>query len=370
METSLGRRLAQAYAPPDGPGRIRAIEGARGFAALLVFFVHFNAIFGGYAAPDSTGGAFFQFASTLGRSGVNLLFVISGYLIYGGLLRKPSGYGRFVFHRLKRIYPAFFCVFAGYLALRLTVFTAPNPAIGGVYVLQNLALLPGLLAIKPLITVAWSLSYQAFFYCAIPLLVGLAGMRRWTSAARCYFFLGLAGLYSILNLQCPNLFISWLGFYPAAHPRMLMFIAGILVYEVQSLGLPGNAVRRVTPLVAPAGLAAYYLLQTNPWMLAHLRTAICSAAVLGAAYFCFVLDCFAFPGPLAKAFSWAPLRFVGTISYSYYLIHGPTLHGLRLVAPQGASPVLLLPAAIGLTLVTSSLLFLLVEKPLSFGRRQ
>lgn len=346
MEIPLGRRLAQLYLPQAASGRIQPIEGMRGLAALLVFFVHFHAIFG--------GGDFFQFASTIGRSGVNLMFAISGYLIYGGLFRKPSSYGSFLFHRLKRIYPAFFCVFAGHLALRLAAF--PTPGLTGLYVFENLMLLPGLLDIKPLITVTWSLSYQVFFYCAIPLLVGFTGMRRWTPAARCCFFLGLAALYSVLHIR-------YAGLAVATHPRMLMFIAGILAYEVQSRKIANAAIRRLMPVAALAGVAAYYMIQTNTWMLMHLRTAICSAAVLGIAWFCLLLHSLLFPGPLSAIFRWTPLRFVGNISYSFYLMHGLALHGLRAILPKDVSPWLALAPAMAAALVAASLLFILAEKP-------
>jgi exopolysaccharide production protein ExoZ len=357
--------------------RIRAFDGLRGLAALLVFFVHFHTVCGGYATPGSNVGSFFEFASTLGRSGVNLFFLLSGYLIYAGLIRKPTDYGTFLRRRLKRIYPAFLCVFAAYLMLHLAVSPdrglPSDPWTAAAYVLQNLALLPGLLRIEPLMTVAWSLSYQFFFYCTIPLLIGITRMRRWTGVARCYFFLGLFSLYGLLHLWFVDFSIPQIAFFPAAHPRMLMFIVGILAYEAHSLGLFKRFTSGwLTALFVFAGFAAYYLLQTNPWLLAHFRTAISSVAALSVAWFWLVLNCFRFAGLPQRVFSLAPLRFMGKISYSFYLIQGLTLHGLLAmlapVVPAGKpSPVLLpalFPVALAATVGAAFVLFRLVEKPL------
>jgi peptidoglycan/LPS O-acetylase OafA/YrhL len=64
------------------------------------------------------------------------------------------------------------------------------------------------------------------------------------------------------------------------------------------------------------------------------------------------------------------------MSYSYYLIHGLTLHGLvlafsRIWPQQQNSSALfwfILPVAFLLTIVASTLLFLAVEKPYSMAR--
>ena len=48
-----------------------------------------------------------------------------------------------------------------------------------------------------MITVAWSLSYEMFFYLTIPLLVGMLRMRAWTSMKRDWFFLLLAAWISV-----------------------------------------------------------------------------------------------------------------------------------------------------------------------------
>jgi peptidoglycan/LPS O-acetylase OafA/YrhL len=97
-------------------------------------------------------------------------------------------------------------------------------------------------------------------------------------------------------------------------------------------------------------------------------------------FFILCLDSFSDPDSLsgqprltARVFSWAPLRWLGNMSYSYYLIHGLTLKalflGLSLVySPRGDQTYaywLLMPFFFLATLIPSSALYLLVEWPLS-----
>jgi peptidoglycan/LPS O-acetylase OafA/YrhL len=96
--------------------------------------------------------------------------------------------------------------------------------------------------------------------------------------------------------------------------------------------------------------------------------------VLFVSFFCLTLGCFNSQGLLKALFSYAPLRWYGNMSYSYYLIHGLTLKGAALVLtwvmpPTGNLQELFywagLPIAFFLTLVTSTLLFVFVEKRFS-----
>src|ERR1035441_7872837 len=93
--------------------------------------------------------------------------------------------------------------------------------------------------------------------------------------------------------------------------------------------------------------------------------------------FCCAAYCFAFDGRLKRFFSWTPLRYLGNISYSYYLIHGVTLQGVALAwawlashgVPAASLFVVGVPVGFAATWVTSTLLFVMVEKPYSLQRK-
>jgi peptidoglycan/LPS O-acetylase OafA/YrhL len=60
------------------------------------------------------------------------------------------------------------------------------------YLFANFLMLPGILPIVPLITVAWSLSYELSFYLTLPLLIKWLHIPAWPRPARIAFFLALA----------------------------------------------------------------------------------------------------------------------------------------------------------------------------------
>ena len=77
------------------------------------------------------------------------------------------------------------------------------------YLLANLLLLPGLFPIEPLITVAWSLSYEFAYYLALPLLVAGTGMRDWEPRRRMKTFavagVGFVALAAVVPVSYTHL---------------------------------------------------------------------------------------------------------------------------------------------------------------------
>ena len=76
---------------------------------------------------------------------------------------------------------------------------------------------------------------------------------------------------------------------------------------------------------------------------------------------------------LPSAFSWTPLRWLGNMSYSYYLLHGLTLKAAFLVlavalpktTSHGEIFWALLPIMFAITLIPTAGLFLAIERPFS-----
>lgn len=76
-----------------------------------------------------------------------------------------------------------------------------------------------------MIAVAWSLSYEMFYYLAIPPVIGSGGLRYRTQMQRVAVFSVIAGGIAIYGIA--------LG----GHLRLIMFVFGILLYEIQNIGL-------------------------------------------------------------------------------------------------------------------------------------
>ena len=211
-----------------------------------------------------------------------------------------------------------------------------------------------------MVTVAWSLSYELFYYLALPLIIGVFVLRRRTPAQRIVFFLSVAiigAVYCGLN---------------GGPVRLLMFIAGILLYEVIS----NKLIPAPTSGLAIAALTAGLLCLLLPIQGAPGYTT--KTVVLFACFFVLCLTCFTAPqARITKAFTWAPVRWLGNMSYSYYLLHGLTLKAIFMVmhslihSPDNgfALTVAVMPAAFAITLLSSAALFIFIERPFSIMQK-
>ena len=338
---------------------ILAMEGMRGVAVVLVFFVHFVTLTEGWVLAGSATESVAWALRRFGNTGVDLFFVLSGFLIYGTLIERSRPFIGFMRRRLVRIYPTFLVVFAVYIVLsvlRPDRSRIPEEALAAsVYVVQNLLLLPGIFDIEPIITVAWSLSYEVFYYLLIPVVIGLLGLRRWSRSARVIFFSVAAALWLLVSDQLTGDSI-----------RLVMFVAGILLKEAMDAGLG----RRAGPLGAPAMILTVLAVLVGDH---HGLGGQWRFMSLFIGYFTLCLAAFGSDSATSRLLSWAPLRWLGNMSYSYYLLHGLVL--VVLAVPLGAlmddSPFgtaafwwLLAPAFLA-TLVPSALLFVFVERRFS-----
>ena len=333
--------------------RLLPMEGLRGFAVTLVFLHHYTVQSQLIGLPPGATSSFAAIFRTYGNLGVELFFVLSGYLIYGTLVRKAPSCIQFIARRYQRIYPAFLVVFAFALALTVLV-PDPGKIPGGVwpataYLVANLALIPGIVPMVRIVDVAWSLSYEMFFYFATSALVLGFGLTRLYAGRRIV-------ILSALTLA----FIAASFFHIPDFPvRMLPFFAGMLLAEGVGERVPAWA-GWLAPLGAFAAGGAG-LLSGLLGELAHT-----------AAFFALCAVCFREEGLVSAAMAWTPLRWLGNMSYSYYLVHGFVVRAAMVVIGKvlhGPMPAVLfwvlIPALYVATLAVSSLLFVLVEKPFS-----
>lgn len=354
------RKIAELFELSRGgeSHNVRAMEGLRGFAVFLVFLTHYAALSEPWVMAGSPLASFMKAVHSLGNAGVDLFFILSGYLIYGSLIARAQPYGKFMKRRVIRIYPAFTAVFLLYIALWWSNPTLGKiPAEGGaaaLYLLQNFLLLPGLFPIEPMITVAWSLSYEMFFYLALPPLIVLLGLRRRRPAWRIACIVLLAAAH-----------LAWCAAF-GGHWRMVMFAAGMVLFDViHHTRLPApRAALAFAATVAALALAPSSL--PGPARMLALLAGfylLCHACFTGRDHW------------LARSLRWTPLRWLGNMSYSYYLLHGLAMKvgfmALAILWPSSAHPAAFLAAMLlpilALTLVPTSLLFLLIERPMSLA---
>ena len=369
----LRSKVDDIYSVDTSRNRIVAMEGLRGLAVMLVFFVHFDSLFGTYSEGISWLRSTSLYLGIIGNSGVDLFFLLSGYLIYGGLIRKKVSYTSFLKRRVERLYPTFLAVLSLYVAL---CFLMPaysklpaSPFRAGLYLLENLFFLPGIFHIEPLITVCWSLSYEWAFYVTIPVLISALRMRDWKPRNRVLF---LAAVWIIAGIGCAL-------FARQMRIRMATFLCGAALYELQSMGELAHIARRSWELLAVASTAiGTYMLYVAEKNSGHRMAFdyVMPIMALGVAFFVLCAAVIGYNGSANRVFLWTPLRYLGNMSFSYFLIHGLTLKAVSIAAlkfgvqPSPAMFFTVLIAGFTCTWITSTVLFVVIEKRFSLPARK
>lgn len=305
-----------------------------------------------------------------GYVGVDVFFVISGFLITGILLKDlDSGrhsVARFYERRARRILPALFVVVAATLPLAFLVMLPrqfsdlSESVVTVVLFLSNFYFLSQVdyfapdAGLQPLLH-TWSLSVEGQFYLIFPLFLPALWRR---GRARTIWVLAAVALASLV-------IADWAGRENQA--RSFLF-TGSRIWELLAGSLAavlahGRMLRGNDPL-ALAGLAmilAAILLFDNQTAVPGLPTLLPVFGTLAVLWF-------ATAGTrAARMLSWPPLVAVGLVSYSAYLWHHPLFAVARL--DHVAEPPLwvMLSLAI-LSLVLAAVTWRLVEQP--FRRRR
>jgi peptidoglycan/LPS O-acetylase OafA/YrhL len=149
------------------PQRSNGLDNLRALAIALVFMYHYMV----FVSGEPT----FGWASSIGWVGVDLFFVLSGYLIgnqlFAGLSkRRELSLSRFYVRRALRTWPVFWLVLAAHFVFPVAMGGKPPPPLWRFLTFtQNYQLQPG-----TAFSHAWSLCVEEQFYLFLPLVVLLA----------------------------------------------------------------------------------------------------------------------------------------------------------------------------------------------------
>ncbi len=376
--------LSRLYETDTSRQRMLAMEGLRGLAILQVFFCHYEIVVLSRLSP-AYQSAFHRIVVQLGASGVDLFFLLSGLLIYRAALKQDLRLTQFFARRVQRIYPTFLVAFLIYFVASVLLHQGerrvPESLPAGLrYVVLNLMLVPGIADIKPLIPAAWSLSYEFCFYICIPLLVLALRMRRWSRLQRCLLWSTVLVLHVSYVVALPDTLPVYTN-QSNTFLRFTMFLAGMLVLEMMSsvrvsLWLTARKQTWLTALAAASAVAYIGLLRhdINTAHVPVIHNAVATTLVFSI-YTSLALVTLGQTGLWKELFSLTWLRWLGNISYSFYLIHGIVLNVLVALCLHIAavpkhpviSGVALLPIYFIVTFACATLLFTTVERPLSLN---
>jgi peptidoglycan/LPS O-acetylase OafA/YrhL len=299
----------------------KEIDGLRAWAVLPVLAFH--------AGVPGFGGGFV---------GVDVFFVISGYLITGILLRDMNNgqfsIAHFLERRARRIIPALYlicvvCLLAGYGLLMPDGFeNLAQSTVATVLSANNVLLLitsgywDQSTELKPLLH-TWSLGVEEQFYVIFPWMLLIALKRGWAGR-----FIGAAAITSLLFAEATLWRWPQAAFF-MLHTRAFELLAGaILSYtELRRGDLGGPLSSRARGVLTMLGLGAIGFAVTCFDSSTPLPGALSLVPVLGTALV------IAFAGesvPFASLLLCHRIATgIGLISYSLYLWHQPLLAFLR-----------------------------------------
>ena len=294
-------------APPgEAAHRFAALDALRGLAALGVLLHHMPATNGLAVLPIARAGALF----------VDLFFVISGFVIaasYGERLASGYSAAKFAVLRLGRVMPLHYVMVAAYLALELAAWAFGSGGLNlrapfsGVHspghLLRAILLLDGYFPERDnyFNGVSWSISIELLLY-------GLAVLA---------FRAGRTGLAAFMALGLAAMAVQFTGLDQLVLSNALLrglagFAAGLGCWRLY--GRRGGSALRYAGLLEAGSLATLLLFiwfaQANPVL---PLIALVSAAVV----FIFAHQ----SGPVSRVLLRREWLWLGTISYSLYMVH-------------------------------------------------
>jgi peptidoglycan/LPS O-acetylase OafA/YrhL len=355
---------------------VPALDGVRGLAVLTVVFGHLF-----LANPDPAGPLIGRLLAQLraaGWVGVDLFFVLSGFLITGILydtLPDPHFFRNFYARRILRIFPLYYGFFLIGIPLTVLLGARWTPEVWRVLTYtQNLHIgIPPTADNSSWLVIGhfWSLAVEEQFYFFWPLAVFLLRSRRWIAAAA-----ATGALMSLLlrlhfahtGLAASNPYILY-SFTPSR-------LDGLLIGAGLAMAIRGRTrafILRVSPAifaccaVAIAGLAHHM----NGLYGLEVPTSTWGFTVLDLGFAALLTMSLRSGGVAQRLFETNPMRFFGRYSYGIYVYHMTVRSSVEklnlrpiLQAATGSKPLaLLVPGALefALTVVAAWLSFRFYE---------
>lgn len=356
-------------------GRVASLDGLRGVAALVVVFHHAMLTWPLLAeAVDGRGRAVsfsWEWWLTysplhtfwLGTEAVYVFFILSGFVLTGPALK--SGFAWTAYYR-KRIARLYLPVFGSLLFAALAVVVVPRTVTAGLSSWTNghqgVSVTDALAEATLLIPVQdhlngplWSLTWEVWFSLLLPVYLIVA---RWTTGSKGRALLATGALFCIMALS---------PFTTGAFRFLPMFALGVLMFvhqaELKSIGRWLDGPRGAWVAVAVVAvllLTSYWMLQAIDAIPRPIISAFRLAQIAGAVLIVFVALCW---GPAKRALNTRALQWLGSRSFSLYLIHDPIVSTAAFILGPGVSPFLVLAITLPAGLAVAEIFFRLIERP-------
>ncbi len=361
--------------------RVPELDGLRGLAILLVVICHYIA--NSEHAPLGFWIHHFLSSLSIGWSGVDLFFVLSGFLIGGILLdsrESPRYFQTFYLRRIHRILPIYYAWIFLYMAVvstavllipravsltRLDLAQAPKYLL----FLQNMMYEPTRFQWQ-WFAVTWSLAVEEQFYLLAPPLIRFFSLRR--------LVVGLCSCVCIAPV------LRYLALRHLEHGSVVAVFAMPCRADTLAFGILAAVAWRQPKFRMYLREHPAVLQRAAAWMLVGLavltwwlvRPVSVMTITVGYSWLAVFFTCFLLlvlsqtEGRVARVARWRVLRYLGGISYCVYLIHftvnqlahSMILHAAPRIYDLPGLAVTVLAAL--LTLVVADLSWRYFERPL------
>ncbi|VVD90352.1 acyltransferase [Pandoraea communis] len=343
---------------PASSTHIDAFDGLRGFAILVVFTFHFTGIYASTNYFLSPNGVAHSIVSLFraGQIGVDLFFILSGYLIFRSISGKQQR-ATFIKHRISRLLPAHLavCLYIAYVTHSWDVLTF----------ISNVTFVAPLIQSTPTLNdVTWSLAWEWVFYVLIFLGAKVFNAKGW-------LLLIVTTLLAVATSVVSN-HIS--GINPIDLGRFAAFLIGVSLAIRPEFSHPTHSIRRSNMVAGAAFLAL--LAMMSLWL--HQWQRITTLTMDGGYYIVVSLlfsvlirESFVSGSTTRKILCFGPIRAIGKISYSLYLVHSVVIGTLFNELPPATSfgeilmrYIQILGTAVAIAIVS----YFILERPY-FSRR-
>jgi exopolysaccharide production protein ExoZ len=312
----------------------------------------------------------------IGASGVDVFFVVSGFIMVHTTRGERGEAADFVRRRLRRILPLYWLVtlaiFAACLAgLRPNGLSAGDGSAANL--LDSLAFIPFRREsgeILPLVAVGWTLAYEMLFYAVFA--IGLALRRSVPVLATVGLTLGLLvgiGLAAGPFAAAPAFVFT--------RPLLLEFLAGCLIAELHYRSFPVIAPRKLVAAGAAALALGVALLGCGAWTGLDVEQYGASRALVWGGPAALIVAGAVALEAAGRGLDSPFLRLQGDASYATYLVHMLVIQAATKLVVRLAPELPAVPVAAGLVLLcglAGTLVHLWIERPLmaalrAIGRR-
>lgn len=347
MPFAAAEAQSVAPAPARRPAiHLAHIDGLRALAALMVYVNHaYGQSWSGIKGEFPTRLPFTWFRASLvtGHFAVTVFIALSGFCLAlpviqnGGLLR--GGTKDFFRRRAKRILPPYYAALFLCLALIATIIGEPTGSLWDVpIVIDRTAVVSHLLLVQDFFRtgrinyVFWSIAVEWHIYFLFPVMVWLArrwGVVRMTAIALVVGFSLAWGLQNTrVHRACPH----YIGVFA------LGVLAAYSAYSPEPIFEKIRSFRFHGLVLTLALLGTLACIPLSDLTADHRQYMFYDAGIALFAFSSLILTSTRKTSNVARLFSYKPLVWLGTFSYSLYLIHAPLL---QILWQYGTQPLAL-----------------------------